>query len=104
MWPGFGENARVLEWIFNRTSSGSDMTNARQSAIGLLPTSGSINTKCLKGFEDPATLEKVFQIDQQFWCEEVEAIRKYFDDQVNKDLPCEISDELEKLADRVNKI
>lgn len=102
MWPGFGENSRVLEWIFNRTdASPCSMANARDTPVGILPTPESINVNGLDEFSDPAALEKVFELDQAFWQDEVSAIRKYFDEQVNKDLPKEISKELEMLAQRV---
>jgi len=105
MWPGFGENSRVLEWIFNRTeASGCSMENSRESAIGILPTIDSINVNGLDEFKDPKNLEACFEIDSGFWREEVEAIRKYFDEQVNKDLPKPITRELDMLAQRVGKM
>jgi len=104
MWPGFGENSRVLEWIFNRTEKSGNSQNARNSPIGLIPTAESINVTGLDEFKNPENLEKCFQIDQAFWNDEVSAIRKYFDEQVNKDLPQEINSQLNQLSDRVSNM
>jgi len=104
MWPGFGENARVLEWVFNRTEANPCAESVTNSAVGILPTAGAINTSGLDGFEDPSALADCFSIDQKFWNDEIEAIRKYFDEQLQTDLPKEIGDELDSLADRVGKM
>ncbi|XP_077109245.1 phosphoenolpyruvate carboxykinase, cytosolic [GTP] [Ranitomeya variabilis] len=97
LWPGYGENIRVLEWMFNRIN-GEDC--ATQTPIGYIPAEGSLN---LKGLGD-VNMEELFEISKDFWEHEVKDIRKYFDDQVNADLPYEIDWELNSLAERLKQL
>jgi len=102
MWPGFGENCRVLEWIFNRTDlAHDDHSLAVESPIGLLPAEGAIK---LAGLKDAVDMSGLFDLPRDFWLQEVTAIRKYFDEQVNVDLPPQIADELDKLDQRVRQL
>ncbi|KAK4315132.1 hypothetical protein Pmani_013624 [Petrolisthes manimaculis] len=77
IWPGFGENVRVLDWILRRVE-GDDV--AEESAVGLLPRPGSLDLKGL----DTSTLDthELFRLPKGFWEQEVRAIAKYFDEQV----------------------
>jgi len=93
LWPGFGENSRVLEWILERCE-GSD--NVKETPIGYVPK--KLN---LEGLSDQVNLDKLFSIPLDFWEQEVEEIAKYFDDQVNDDLPAEIAQQLESLKNRI---
>ncbi|XP_041375873.1 phosphoenolpyruvate carboxykinase, cytosolic [GTP]-like isoform X2 [Gigantopelta aegis] len=95
IWPGFGENARVLDWVFRRCD-GED--SADMSAIGYVPKQGTLN---LSGLKEEVDLKELFSLPPDFWRDEVVAIGKYFDEQVNQDLPPQILDELEKLKQRV---
>lgn len=54
MWPGFGENIRVLEWIFNRVDDNKpcSMVNCVDSPIGVLPTNESINATCVSTYKN----------------------------------------------------
>ncbi|XP_013404045.1 phosphoenolpyruvate carboxykinase, cytosolic [GTP]-like [Lingula anatina] len=96
LWPGFGENTRVLDWIFRRLD-GEDC--AMETPIGLVPKDNSLN---LEGLKDKVDLDALFNIPREFWLDEVEAIRKYYYEQVNDDLPDEIAEELNALHDRVS--
>jgi len=99
MWPGFGENARVLDWVMKRIDN-EDV--ADESAIGLVPKSKTIN---MEGIEDMnVDMHELFSLPKEFWTEEVRAIEKYFDEQVGDDLPNEIREELKKLEKRVEKL
>uniref|UniRef100_H2YVR8 phosphoenolpyruvate carboxykinase (GTP) n=1 Tax=Ciona savignyi TaxID=51511 RepID=H2YVR8_CIOSA len=100
MWPGFGENSRVLEWIFKRTGS-EGKSLARESPIGYLPTEGAIDTSGIEGNVD---MNGLFSLPKEFWVAEAKAIGKYFDDQVNVDLPPKVAEELEALKTRVDKM
>lgn len=97
LWPGYGENIRVLEWMFNRIN-GEDC--ATKTPIGYIPAEGSLN---LKGLGD-VNVEELFEIPKDFWEEEVKDIRKYFDDQINADLPYEIDWELNCLEERLKQL
>lgn len=98
MWPGFGENSRVLDWIFRRVN-GEDC--AVQSAIGNLPRKGSLN---LEGLQEDVDMDALFSIPKEYWQKEVKDIGKYFDEQVHEDLPPEIMKELRSLEARVNSM
>ena len=96
LWPGFGENARVLDWIFRRVS-GEDCI--QESAVGYLPKEGSIN---LSGLKDNVDMESLFDLPKDFWKKEVEELQTYFEEQVNTDLPDAIQKELKQLEQRIN--
>lgn len=98
LWPGFGENARVLEWIFRRVD-GENIAN--ESAIGYIPKLNSLN---LSGLEQPVDLQELFRLPADFWQDEVKSIYKYFDEQVNDDLPPAIMEELKALEKRVSQL
>ena len=95
LWPGFGENTRVLDWVLKRCD-GDDV--AQMSPIGLIPKEGSLK---LDGLEKPVDTKALFEIPKDFWLEEVEDIRKYFDDQINDDLPPDVASELDRLEERI---
>ena len=60
LWPGFGENSRVLEWVFRRCD---DAAEARDTPIGRVPTPGSLNTDGLDMPEDE--LEEILAVDAE---------------------------------------
>ncbi|NXP93622.1 PCKGC protein, partial [Passerina amoena] len=97
LWPGFGENSRVLEWMFNRIEG---KASAKPTAIGYIPTAAALN---LKGLED-INLTELFDISKEFWEKEVEEIKQYFEVQVNADLPYEIERELLALEMRIKQL
>jgi len=74
---------------------------ADRSAIGMLPTSDAIN---MSGLKENVDMQELFSLPREFWLEEVEAIRKYFNEQVNDDLPREIAEELNSLEKRVQNM
>ncbi|KAL0107686.1 hypothetical protein PUN28_014768 [Cardiocondyla obscurior] len=98
LWPGFGENSRVLDWILRRID-GEDI--AEDSAIGLLPRSGSIN---LESLQDDVNMSELFRLPKSFWQKEVKDLKEYFDAQVGNDLPEAITTELNRLSDNVNNL
>lgn len=95
LWPGFGDNIRVLDWMFRRVNG---EAGAMPSAVGYLPCSHSLN---LQGLKQNVDLNELFSLDQEFWQREVEEVRKYFTTQVNDDLPNEVARQLELLQKRV---
>lgn len=98
LWPGYGENSRVLDWILRRIE-GEDI--AVESPIGLLPKFESFNLKNMKGNID---MQQLFSIPKSFWKKEVEDLREYFDTQVGDDLPATIRAELEQLARNIEQL
>ncbi|KAM7343977.1 phosphoenolpyruvate carboxykinase [GTP]-like [Cochliomyia hominivorax] len=98
LWPGFGDNSRVLDWIFRRV----DGENCyKESPIGLLPADNSINEDGLAGKVD---LKQLFHLPKDFWQQEVHDIEKYFNSQVGSHLPKDINDELQGLKERVKNL
>ncbi|KAI7687024.1 Phosphoenolpyruvate carboxykinase [Sarcoptes scabiei] len=94
LWPGFGENCRVLDWIIRRV----DNENiAENSPIGYLPTKQSL---IMDGLD--VDYDKLFDVPKEFWKQEVNSIRKYFDEQVGEDLPKEMLSQLDQLEKRLN--
>ncbi len=73
LWPGFGENSRVIAWIFERSRGGGE---AVRSPIGWLPAPGAIDTEGLE--LSPEVLEELFAVDGSDWLAEVKHIRDYF--------------------------
>lgn len=95
VWPGFGENCRVLKWIFERCS-GAD--NATKTAIGYLPKEGSLDLSNLNLSD--AAKKQLFHIDKKAWKEEVKTLRNYYKIFGDK-LPKGITDELNALEERL---
>jgi phosphoenolpyruvate carboxykinase (GTP) len=94
---GFGENTRVLDWIFRRCDGQEDI--ATSSPIGYLPSNDSLNLEGLGKIE----MNELMSVPKEYWLEEVQAIRKYFSDQLSSDIPSEITQELNELERRVEE-
>lgn len=94
LWPGFGENIRVVDWIFRRLNN--EKGTARLTPIGYVPDQQA------QGIRGGEVNPKLFEISREFWIDECQAIRRYFDENVNKNLPKPISDELDALEQRLN--
>jgi phosphoenolpyruvate carboxykinase (GTP) len=91
MWPGFGENSRVLKWIVARIDGAGD---AVQTPIGSLPVAGAIDTAGLDiSAEDMAAL---LAVDKDAWRQEIASIKENYASYGDK-LPQELADELAKL-------
>uniref|UniRef100_UPI00358EBD6A phosphoenolpyruvate carboxykinase, cytosolic [GTP] isoform X1 n=2 Tax=Myxine glutinosa TaxID=7769 RepID=UPI00358EBD6A len=102
LWPGFGENSRVLEWIFNRSDeAGDEEDGAVATPVGYIPLPDAIN---LSGLSVPPDMPELFSIPKDFWRQEVEDLGTYLTQQVNKDLPQEISRQLAALRGRIEQI
>ena len=91
MWPGFGDNMRVLLWILDRCAGKVD---ADECAIGYVPKAADIDVTDLD--MTTAEVEALLTIDKDVWLEDVENIKEYFA-QFGDKLPKEMADELAKL-------
>jgi phosphoenolpyruvate carboxykinase (GTP) len=90
MWPGFGENSRVLKWVIERVEGTGEATD---TPIGRVPT--------VEGFDtDPDTLAKLVTVDPEAWRGEVQLIEGHYES-VGERLPDELSDELRELEKRL---
>lgn len=73
LWPGFGENSRVLKWIFERISG---IGKATKTPIGYLP---DVNALDLEGIAmSPEAINQLFEIDRRAWLKEVEELKEYY--------------------------
>lgn len=103
IWPGFGDNMRVLDWIIKRVEGKVD---AVETPIGYLPKKGDIN---LKGIEDEVTSEvedKLLAVDVDLWKKEIAEMRRYYNDDIKAkggNIPQALYDELDKIEARLNK-
>ncbi len=91
IWPGFGENSRVLEWIFRRCNGEAE---AQETPIGLVPAEGELNTEGLD--LDAADLEELLRVDRDGLRAELPQVEEHlarFGDR----LPAEIRSHFERL-------
>ena len=95
IWPGFGDNSRVLEWIIRRLDGTGE---AQDTPIGRLPVSGQINTDGLTLTDDQ--LSELFAIDPVTWTAEAEMTEEYFD-KFGDRVPSELRDQLAALRERL---
>ncbi len=96
LWPGFGENSRVLEWVFRRCD---DAAEATSTAIGLVPAPGSLD---LAGLEiAPADLDELLAVDPQQWRAELPLLREHLDS-FGARLPVALREQLDALAQRLD--
>ncbi len=95
MWPGFGENSRVLKWVFERCNGTAD---AIETAIGNMPTLDGIDFTGLDvSEEDKANL---LRVDTDGWLSELEGIEEYYAT-FGDHLPAELTKQVNALRDRL---
>ncbi len=97
MWPGFGDNSRVLAWIFERCSG---RGVARDTAIGVLPTVEAIDLTGLENEVTPADLEQLLTVDIPGWKNELAMIKEHYA-KFGSHLPAELAKQLEALEARL---
>ena len=92
LWPGFGENSRVLKWIFERVDGRAD---AVDTAIGRLPTPDALDTTGLS--IDAADLDEILRVDTDGWSAAIDEIRDHFA-RFGDRLPAELDAQVDRLA------
>lgn len=97
MWPGFGDNLRVLKWVIERCK---DQAAAVETPIGYVPAAGSMHLSGLK--ISYQTMEELTHVDKDAWYDELESQTEWFQ-QYGYSLPIEIWQEHEALADRLTR-
>jgi phosphoenolpyruvate carboxykinase (GTP) len=95
LWPGFGDNSRVLKWIFERTSG---QGKAVETPIGYMPTVDAIDTVGLDVSE--ADMEELLKVNKDEWLKEVASIKEHYAKFGNK-LPKELANQLDALEKRL---
>ncbi len=95
IWPGFGENSRVLKWIFERCA---DTVGAIDTAIGRLPEQGAMD---ISGLDiDPEVMEKLTEVDIEAWLAELSRIREHYS-RFGDNIPQALQDEVAALEERL---
>ena len=96
IWPGFGDNMRVLDWILKRCE---ETVDADETAIGYVPKPEDIN---LEGCSvDKETLKGLLNVDTETWKKEAEGIKEFYK-KFGDRLPKELEEELSALESRLN--
>ncbi len=93
LWPGFGDNLRVLRWVRGRVRG---EATARETAIGFVPEHGALDVNGLHGVD----VDGLLSIDTNEWKAEVESQRGFFAE-FGETMPKELHEELEGLAGRL---
>jgi phosphoenolpyruvate carboxykinase (GTP) len=103
LWPGFGENIRALDWIYQRLDEGPDMAGKEsdigiKTPIGIVPKQGSLHLEGL----DKVDWDELFSIPKDYWVEDAKEVRHFMEEQVGPDLPKEIRAEMDAQEKRIN--
>jgi phosphoenolpyruvate carboxykinase (GTP) len=95
LWPGFGENSRVLAWVFERCD---DQGGAEETAMGLVPSEDALDTS---GLDLPdGAMRKLLAVDPEEWRAQLPRLREHFATFGDK-LPNELAEQLEALERRL---
>jgi phosphoenolpyruvate carboxykinase (GTP) len=95
IWPGFGENSRVLEWIFRRCDGGGQ---AVETPIGLVPAGGEIDTQGLELTAEQ--MDELLRVDPELVRDQLPQVEEHLA-RFGERLPDEIRSQLEELKRRV---
>jgi len=96
LWPGFGENLRVLKWILDRCEG---QVGAQDTPIGYLPLAADLDTAGLQ--INNSDLASLLQVDKAQWIEELDAVGEYFDEYGDR-LPEALRREQEKVVNNLS--
>ena len=96
MWPGYGENSRVLKWVIERVNG---IAAAAETPIGHVPTVDALDRSGLE--IDAAAMTELLDVDRDAWKQEVELIEAHFAS-IGERLPAEMSSQLDALSRRLN--
>ena len=95
LWPGYGENSRVLKWIFERVEG---TGKALETPIGYLPAPGALDLSGLDIPED--AVKQLLAVEKDGWLSEVDGLSKYYDEFGDR-LPAELREQLAALKARL---
>ena len=96
IWPGFGDNLRVLDWILARCE---DKVDANLTAIGYVPKPEDINIEGLDNV-DLDTIKELVSVDKEAWLADIDNIKEFYD-LVGDRVPAELREELAALEARL---
>lgn len=95
LWPGFGENSRVLKWIVDRINGEAEAT---ETPIGFVPAKNAIDTSGIDVTEEQ--MDELLDVDREEWLNEITSIREHYA-RFEERLPKALSDELDALEARL---
>ena len=95
LWPGFGENSRVLKWIVDRINGEAEAT---KTPIGFVPAKNAIDTSGIDVTEEQ--MDELLHVDREEWLNEITSIREHYA-RFEERLPKALSDELDALEARL---
>ena len=96
LWPGYGENFRVLEWIINRCEN---KVQADKAPIGFIPRAEDLNTEELDVSKE--VLKELLTIDISSWLEDAKSIEEFYN-KIGERLPKELKEEFDSLKNNLN--
>ena len=96
LWPGFGDNIRVLDWIIRRVNN-EDI--AESSPVGLLQKKGSINLQGLA-----IDWDQLMSIPKDYWTADIQETLNWLDGQLGDDLPKDIREQIEQQKQRISQL
>ena len=103
IWPGFGDNMRVLDWIIKR---GEGTIDADETAIGYIPKKTDINVEGIEDEVTPEIMDKLLAVDKELWTKEIAEMRRYYKEDIadkGGNVPEALIKELDKLEERLAK-
>ena len=103
IWPGFGDNMRVLDWIIKRCDGEID---AEETAIGYLPKKGDIDVTGIEDEVTPEIMDKLLAVDKELWTKEIAEMRRYYKEDIadkGGKVPEALEKQLDALEARLNK-
>lgn len=103
IWPGFGDNMRVLDWIIKRCE---DEVEAVETPIGFLPKKEDINVEGIEDEVTPEIMDKLLDVDTDLWKKEIAEMRRYYDEDIAAKggrVPQALRDVLDKIEANLNK-
>lgn len=99
LWPGFGENIRVIDWMCKRLKG--DATVADTTAIGYLPKKGTID---LTGIEKNVQWDELFSLPKDYWVEDHAETRHFLETELGTDMPPEVQKEIDEQELRIKNM
>ena len=103
IWPGFGDNMRVLDWIIKRCDGEID---AEETAIGYIPKKGDIDVSGIEDEVTPEIMDKLLDVDKDLWTKEIAEMRRYYNEDIaakGGNVPEALEKQLDALEARINK-
>uniref|UniRef100_A0A915DQV9 Phosphoenolpyruvate carboxykinase C-terminal P-loop domain-containing protein n=1 Tax=Ditylenchus dipsaci TaxID=166011 RepID=A0A915DQV9_9BILA len=98
LWPGFGENIRVIDWIIRRLDGEEGI--GQETAIGVIPTRESMNMEGLGEID----WDQLMSLPPTYWHEDSKEVRKFIEEQVGQDLPQTIRQEMDMQEKRIEAL